>query len=106
MKILLTGATGFIGGHLAEALVQAGFDVRALVRPSSDSALLESLNVERISGDLTTSAALKSAVKDCQYVYHLAAQRTQPGLSRKQYYETNTQGTANLAQAAAAAGVV
>jgi nucleoside-diphosphate-sugar epimerase len=106
MKILLTGATGFIGGHLAEALVQAGFDVRALVRPSSDCALLEGLNVERISGDLTTSFALKSAVKDCQYVYHLAAQRTQPGLSRKHYYEANTQGTVNLAQAAVAAGVV
>jgi nucleoside-diphosphate-sugar epimerase len=68
--------------------------------------LLEGLNVERISGDLTSSAALESAVKDCQYVYHLAAQRTQPGLSRKKYYETNIRGTANLAQAAAAAGVV
>jgi dihydroflavonol-4-reductase len=106
MQILLTGATGFIGGHLAESLVRSGFKVRALVRPSSDSALLERLNVEIIRGDLTNSAALWSAVKDCRYVYHLGAQRTQPGLSRKQYYEANTQCTSNLAHAAMAARVL
>jgi nucleoside-diphosphate-sugar epimerase len=105
MKILLTGATGFIGGHLAEALVHAGFEVRAMVRESSDSALLKRLKVEIIRGDLRNAAILRSAVNDCRYIYHLGAQRTEAGLSRKHYYETNAQGTVNLAQAAFAAGV-
>ncbi len=105
MKTLLTGATGFIGSHLAEALVHSGCELRALVRPSSDCALLERLNVEMIRGDLRDGTAVQSAVKNCRYVYHLGAHRTQHGTSRKQYFETNTQGTANLAQAAIAASV-
>jgi nucleoside-diphosphate-sugar epimerase len=105
MKILLTGATGFIGSHLAEALAHLGCEVRALVRASSDCALLERLNVEIFRGDLTDIPAVQNAVKNCGYVYHLAAQRTENGSSKKQYFATNIQGTANLARAAVAARV-
>lgn len=105
MKLLLTGATGFIGSHLAEALVHSGCEVRALVRTSSDSALLERLNVEIIRGNLTDIPAVQNAVKNCRHVYHLAAQRTENGSSKKQYFGTNTESTANLARAAVAARV-
>ncbi|MGH7824563.1 MAG: NAD-dependent epimerase/dehydratase family protein [Candidatus Binatia bacterium] len=105
MKTLVTGATGFVGSHLVEALAHSGLEVRALVRQSSDSALLERLNVEMIRGDLRDRAAVQSAVENCRYVYHLAAQRTQHGAPSRQYYETNIQGTRNLAEVAAAASV-
>jgi dihydroflavonol-4-reductase len=103
MNILVTGATGFIGSHLVEALAGAGCKVRALVRRSSDCALLERLNIEIIRGDLTDIPALQNAVENCRHVYHLAAQRK--GSSKEQYFATNIQGTANLARAAVAARV-
>ena len=105
MNALVTGATGFIGSHLCEALAHRGYKVRALVRRSSDCALLERLNVEIIRGDLTDIPALQNAVENCRHVYHLAAQRTEKGSSRKQYFATNIQGTANLARAAVRARV-
>ena len=62
MKALVTGATGFVGSHLAEALVQNGAEVTALVRSPRKATLLEQLNVRRIAGDLENREALLSAV--------------------------------------------
>ena len=70
--ILLTGATGFVGSHVAEALVRRGDTVRALVR-GSDTAFLEALGVTIVRGDLTDSEALRAAADGCDVVVNCAA---------------------------------
>lgn len=105
MKVLVTGATGFVGSHLTQALVQDGFKVRALVRPSSNTESLESLGVEIVRGDMTDAAVAESAVQGCQQVYHLAAKMLTPGTARKEYYTANVEGTEAIAQAAVKAKV-
>ena len=105
LKVLITGATGFIGGHLTEALVKVGQEVRALARSTSDTSLLKKLDVEIVNGDLRDAAAMKKAAAGCQCVYHLGGKTTKDQLPRKQYHAQNTQGTQNVGQAALDAGV-
>ncbi|HJT77197.1 MAG TPA: NAD-dependent epimerase/dehydratase family protein, partial [Gemmataceae bacterium] len=69
----ITGATGFLGGHIAEQLVARGERVRALVRPMSDVAFLRGLGVELAEGDLGDAASLRPAVAGADVVYHCAA---------------------------------
>jgi nucleoside-diphosphate-sugar epimerase len=73
LSCLITGATGFVGGHLAEACVARGFHVRALVRSSSDVSLLEKLGVELHRGNITDAAALRQAVEGVEAIVHCAA---------------------------------
>lgn len=70
---VVTGATGLLGSHVAEQLVQSGEKVRALVRPTSDVRFLNELGVELIEGDLADSDSLNRAFKDASIVYHCAA---------------------------------
>jgi len=70
---LVTGATGLLGSHIAEQLVERGERVRALVRPESDTRFLESLGVELIRGDLADAESVRRAVAGTQVVYHSAA---------------------------------
>ncbi|HTX44855.1 MAG TPA: aminotransferase class III-fold pyridoxal phosphate-dependent enzyme [Solirubrobacteraceae bacterium] len=70
---LVTGASGFVGGHLTQRLVCEGYQVRCLVRSGSDTALLESLDVELAVGDLTHARSLRRAVDGCRYVFHCGA---------------------------------
>ncbi len=70
---LITGATGFVGGHLAEACVGRGWTVRALVRPSSNTSLLEQNRVHLIRGDLADAAAVREALQGVEVVFHCAA---------------------------------
>jgi nucleoside-diphosphate-sugar epimerase len=70
---LVTGATGFIGGHLAQRLVWEGYRVRCLVRESSDTALLRPLGVELAEGDLTDVSSLTRAAQGCRFVLHCGA---------------------------------
>ncbi|MFO8008359.1 MAG: NmrA family NAD(P)-binding protein, partial [Candidatus Brocadiia bacterium] len=70
MKLLITGDSGFLGGHLAELCVQAGHDVRALVRPTSRTDLLERLGAELVTGDLKDGASLRRAVQGVDAVAH------------------------------------
>lgn len=105
MKVLVTGAAGFIGGHLVDMLVERGDEVRALVRPGGDTSHLRALTgVEIIHSDLTDAASLKCAVRDVQRVYNVAA-KTGPWGPEEVYRATNVQGLANLMHAAIAAGV-
>ncbi len=95
MKALVTGAAGFIGFHLAEALVKKGYTVRGLLLPQEDSSKLEKLGVEIFRGDLTESATLQSVAEDMNLVFHLAT-RTSDWGSLKQFKEIMVDGTQNL----------
>jgi nucleoside-diphosphate-sugar epimerase len=98
-NVLVTGASGFIGGHLAEALLHRGNHVRCLLRRSSQLDGLQSSDVEIVYGDLTDDAAVASAVQGMDVVFHIA------GLTRtfrkSQFWEVNERGTANVALACA-----
>ena len=72
-RYLITGATGFVGGHIAEAFVQRGWPVSAVVRPTSDTALLKKLNVNLLVGELSDPRFVASAVADAEVVVHAAA---------------------------------
>jgi nucleoside-diphosphate-sugar epimerase len=101
---LVTGATGFIGGHLAERLVREGHRVRCLVRASSDTSLLEGLDVELAVGDLTSASSLVRAAEDCRYAFHCGALVSDWATS-KEIARINVDGTRNVVEAAVASGL-
>ncbi|MER5777570.1 NAD-dependent epimerase/dehydratase family protein [Streptomyces sp. NPDC002039] len=104
VNILITGATGFLGGHLVDACLREGHHVRALVREGSDTARLGSLpGVELAVGDLTDEDSLRAAAADRDTVLHSAARVVDHG-SRAQFHEANVAGTRRLMDAARAAG--
>ena len=103
MSVLVTGATGFIGRHLATRLLRAGECVRALVRPETDASDLAACGVEVIPGDVRDRVAVKRAVADCQLVYHLA--KAGSSSSRSTEHSVNVDGTDNVGRAAVEAGV-
>lgn len=94
MRALVTGATGFIGSHLVDEILRRGFGVRALVRRTSDTRVLETRRVEIVSGDYQDPRSLEPAVADVDYVFHLAAALTAP--SWEEYRRANVAATANL----------
>ena len=105
MKTLVTGATGFLGSHVARALVARGEDVRVLVRPSSDLRALDGLNAERFPGDLRNPASLAAALDGVSRVFHVAADYRLWARNPREIYESNVTGTQNLLDAARHAGV-
>ena len=98
-RVLVTGASGFIGSHLVEALVARGDEVTALVRKTSQTDRLESLGVALAYGDVTDLESLRTAVAGKSIVYHLAGLTL--ALRARQFYEVNEQGIRNAAQACA-----
>ena len=101
---LVTGATGFIGSHLAERLVRDGYQVRCLVRPTSDTTSLNGLDVELATGDLTSAHSLERAVEGCRYVFHCGAM-VSDWATPKEVSRVNVEGTRELLSASAAASV-
>ena len=97
MKALVTGAAGFIGSHLVEALLQRGVQVKCLVRPTSHLKWLKGLPVEIIYGDCREKDSLGPGVKDVDLVFHLAGATR--AIEAKTYFEVNALGTENLVQA-------
>jgi nucleoside-diphosphate-sugar epimerase len=97
MKALVTGATGFVGSHLAEALVRKGDEVTALVRSPRKATLLEQLNVRRIAGDLENAEALRSAVSGQEVVYHVAG--LVAARNEAEFLRANRDATASLLRA-------
>lgn len=105
MKVLVTGAAGFLGGHLVDMLLERGDEVRAMVRPVEDSSRLGTLEgVEVVNGDMTKPETLKRAVQGVQRVYNVAA-KTGPWGLEDVYRAINVRGLADLISASIDAGV-
>src|SRR6478672_2949906 len=105
MKALVTGATGFVGGAVARALIRAGVDVRVLARSQSDTQNLSGLPVERVEGDLLNPASLRTGLAGCQQLYHVAAYYALWAKDPSIFYDINVTGTRNVLTAARLAGV-
>jgi acetylornithine/succinyldiaminopimelate/putrescine aminotransferase/nucleoside-diphosphate-sugar epimerase len=101
---LVTGASGFVGGHLVERLVREGYQVRCLVRSGSDTTRLESLGVELAVGDLTWAQSLRRAVDGCRYVFHCGA-LVSDWATVEEITRINVDGTRDLLAASIAASV-
>jgi len=97
LRALVTGATGFIGSHLVEALLKRGAQVRCLVRKTSDLIWLKNLPIELVHGDCNNKASLGEAVKGVDQVFHLAG--VTKAIEEKTYFEVNALGTENLIHA-------
>jgi len=104
MKVLVSGANGFIGSNLCEKLIEKGYQVRALILPGTPEWYLEGIKVEKVYGDVTKPETLAPLVKEIELVFHLAAIAKDWG-KWKNFMEVNALGTENLAKASAKAGV-
>ena len=108
MTVLVTGATGFTGGHLAVMLARRGYRVRALVRPRSAARFATSAaaaaGVEAVPGDLAESESVARAAAGTQVVYHIAATYREAGQPDAAYRRINVDGTRNVLEAAVKAG--
>jgi len=105
VRVLVTGATGFTGGHLARALAGRGYDVGALVRDVARAQDLASSGVRLEQGDLRDRASLTRATANVDVVYHVAAIYRQAGLPRDAYHAVNAVAVKDIIEAAAANGV-
>lgn len=94
MKVLVTGANGFVGSHLVEELLARGHSVRGLVRRTSDLRWLEGSDVDLAYGEVTDPTSLADPVKGVSIVYHVAG--ATKARQKESYYRVNHQGTVNL----------
>jgi dihydroflavonol-4-reductase len=104
-KILVTGAAGFLGSHLARQLVARGSEVRVLLRPSSSNRAIADLPLEYTTGDLRDTASLDRALAGVERVFHVAADYRLWSRRSQDIYDSNVGGTKNLLEAARRAGV-
>ena len=100
MLVFLTGATGFVGSHVARALAAQGADLRLLIRSSSDLRNIQELQAERVIGDLRDATSLKKAVSGCDVVFHVAADYRLWVRDPEQMYRSNVEGTKAILEAA------
>jgi NAD+-dependent farnesol dehydrogenase len=105
MEILVTGATGFIGKNLVQALIKKGDQVRVLYRNAAKTADLQISGVSFYKGDITDKRSLEEAMQSCTYVFHLAAYAKVWSREADTYEKINVQGTINVLEAAIACGI-
>ncbi len=105
MKVLVTGATGFIGGNLARELDARGYKVRALVRPGNNTLTIDDTGAERVEGDILDRESIDRAVTGCTAVFHCAAAYTFWSKDPKGVRRANVEGTLNVLECATRAGV-
>src|SRR5437763_12718640 len=104
MKCFVTGASGFIGANLVHELIARGHQVRALLRPNSDTRGLTGVEYERIEGDVTDVPSIRKALHGCDWCFHVAASYHLWLRDYKPMYAANVEGTRNVIEAAASAG--
>jgi dihydroflavonol-4-reductase len=100
LKVFVTGATGFLGSHVARALADQGANLRLLVRSTSNLRNLEGLNAETATGDLRDSASLENAMSGCEVVFHVAADYRLWVKDPAEMYGSNIEGTRAILEAA------
>jgi dihydroflavonol-4-reductase len=105
MTSLVTGASGFVGSHVARVLLDRGERVRVLVRPQSSLAALEGMPFEKVYGDLRNPESLGPAVHGVDRIFHVAADYRLGASNPREIYDANVAGTQNLLEAAKRAGV-
>lgn len=104
-KILVTGASGFVGSAVARKLVEAGFSVRALVRGTSPRKHLAGLDLDFFEGDLRDRKSVERAIAGMRYVFHVAADYRLWARNPSEIFASNVEGTRNLMEEAMRAGV-
>lgn len=105
MRVFLTGATGFVGAHVARHLADSGAQLRILVRVTSNLSNLEGVNAETVVGDLLQPEALRSSIRDCDALMHVAADYRLWVRDPKAMYKANVDGTRELLRLAREEGV-
>ena len=103
--VLVTGATGFTGGHLCSSLLKKGYRVKGLALAGLDTNGLSKEGVEVVVGDLREKQTLISAVSGVDMVYHIAAVYREQGIPRKTFWDVNVEGTRNLLEVARNEGI-
>jgi dihydroflavonol-4-reductase len=104
MKCFVTGATGFLGSHVARQLLKQGADLRLLMRSTSRTDNIDDLSSERVIGDLRDVASLKRGMDGCEYVFHVAADYRLWSVNGQELYDSNVEGTRNILKAARESG--
>lgn len=104
-RSFVTGATGFVGAHVARKLIERGDHVVALARPSSSLALLDGLPIEIVMGDLRDLDSLSAPMHNIDELYHVAADYRLWARDQREIYRSNVEGTANVLETAARQGV-
>ena len=100
MKCFVTGATGFLGSHVARRLQDRGADLRLLVRSSSRTDNIADVPAEHVVGDLRDLESLKRGMADCEFVFHVAADYRLWAVNGQELYPSNVEGTRNILRAA------
>jgi dihydroflavonol-4-reductase len=105
MKAFVTGATGFVGSHVAQLLSAQGADLRLLVRPTSRPENIADLRAERVTGDLRDPESLRKGMQGCEFVFHVAADYRLWVRDPEEMYRSNVEGTRAIIRAAQESGV-
>jgi len=105
MKCFVTGATGFLGNHVARELLAHGAELRLFVRSTSRTENIADLTAEQVLGDLRDLNSLKRGMAGCEVVFHVAADYRLWALNGKELYDSNVEGTRNILRAAGESGI-
>ena len=105
MATLVTGATGFLGSHIARKLAERGDKVRILLRKTSKTINIDNINAERVYGDVTDIDSIRKALEGCDTLYHAAGVVSFKQADYKKMDDINVKGTNNVFTAAMEAGV-
>jgi dihydroflavonol-4-reductase len=105
LKAFVTGATGFLGSHVARVLAEQGADLRLLVRPTSDRRNIQDLKADQVVGDLRDPASIVKALSGCDVVFHVGADYRLFVRDPGEMYRSNVEGTRTLLDAASKQGI-